>query len=515
MKLQTVALRTTGQFPALLLDYLDQKPELSDFYSVFPSREGALELIRKRSEFDPEKRKTLVQTLNRQYKGLANPPDFSLLLNDTTFTVTTGHQLNIFTGPLFVIYKLVTIINLAHTLKETYPEYDFIPLYWMASEDHDFQEIASFNLFSKKYTWSGAPTGAVGRLNPQGLKALLEELPESQPIFEKAYLGSTTLAQAVRQYMHELFGAEGLVTLDADDADLKRHFAPIMEDELVNQTSGRIVAETTARLEALGYHTPVHAREINLFYLTDQSRERIVREENTYKVLNTPHVFTEQEIRQELAERPERFSPNVVLRPLYQETILPNLAYIGGPSELPYWMQLKGIFDQYALSFPMLLPRNFALYVTTSHRKRKEKLDMEYEAFFQDRNQLKRSLIERISEHTLSLDQEKEQFDTLLMAMVQKALAVDKTMEPAVLAERARLFKSIEKLEKRIHKAEERKHGIQVEQLDSLLNAFFPNGSPQERHDNFLNFYSTNRNFLDILLQSLDPLDFRFNILEE
>ncbi len=515
MKLHSVALRTTGQFPPLLLDYLDQKPELREFYSVSPSRDEAVQAIEQRADFDAAKRETLVEVLTKQYRGIADAPDFSGLLNKNTFTVTTGHQLNIFTGPLYVIYKIVTTINLARTLREAYPDYNFIPVYWMASEDHDFEEIASFNLFGKKYTWPGKASGAVGRLNPQSLETVLNALPESVPLFEKAYLESETLADAARCYMHDLFGAEGLVTVDADDAALKCHFLPVIEDELFQQNSSRLVEESTQKLEKLGYHTPVHAREINLFYLTDGLRERITRQENIFNVLNTKLEFTDEEMRQEMDKHPERFSPNVVLRPLYEEIILPNLAYIGGPSEVPYWLQLKGIFDHFGTPFPMLIPRNFALYVNAPSRHRMEKLELSYEAIFESEHQLKRDLVERISDYPLSLDLEKYAFAEVLAKVVNKALDVDVTMENAVLAERARLFNSLEKLEKRIRKAEEKKHDIQIGQLQNVLDTFFPNGSAQERHDNFLNFYLNNHNFIQELLEHFDPLDFKFNILEE
>jgi bacillithiol biosynthesis cysteine-adding enzyme BshC len=515
MKLHSVALRATGQFPSLLLDYLDQKPELNDFYSVFPSLTQAKEAINQRVDFDPVKRRTLVEVLTKQYAGLANPPDFSLLHGEHTFTVTTGHQLNIFTGPLYVIYKIVTTINLARALKEAYPDYDFVPVYWMASEDHDFEEIASFNLSGQKYTWPGQHSGAVGRLDPKELETILNQLSGEIPIFRKAYLEHETLADAVRYYMHELFGAEGLVTLDADDAELKRHFLPVIEDELVNQTSSGLVATTTERLEKLGYHTPVSAREINLFYLKGDLRERIVREGGIFKVVNTHLQFTEDEIRQEATAHPEHFSPNVVLRPLYEEIILPNLAYIGGPSEVPYWMQLKGVFDQYKVPYPMLIPRNFALYVNAASRHRMEKLGLTYDAFFKEKHQVKRDLVERLADHPLSLDLEKYAFAEVLSRVVNKALDVDPTMEKAVLAERARLFNSLESLEKRLRKAEARKHDIQLGQLQTLMDTFFPKGTPQERHDNFLGFYLNNRNFIKVLLENFDPLDFKFNVLEE
>ena len=515
MKLHSVALRTTGQFPPLLLDYLDQKSDLDEFYSVYPGRDKAIRAVEQRENFDLDKRKTLVEVLTKQYESITDAPDFSILLDKNTFTVTTGHQLNIFTGPLYVIYKIVTTINLARTLKETYPDYNFVPVYWMASEDHDFAEIASFNLFGKKYEWSGEHSGAVGRLDPQELETVLNALPESVPLFEKAYLENKTLTAAARCYMHDLFGAEGLVTIDADDAALKRHFLPVIEDDLFNQNSSRLVEESTRRLEKLGYHTPVHAREINLFYLTDGLRERIIRQENTFNVLNTKLEFTDEEMRREMNEHPERFSPNVVLRPLYEEIILPNLAYIGGPSEVPYWLQLKGVFDHFGVPFPMLIPRNFALYVKAASRHRMEKLGLSYEDIFKEKHQLKRDLVERISEHSLSLDLEKYAFAEVLAKVANKALDVDVTMEKAVLAERARLFNSLEKLEKRIRRAEERKHEIEIGQLQNVLDTFFPNGSAQERHDNFLNFYLNNRNFIEVLFEYFDPLDFKFNVLEE
>jgi bacillithiol synthase len=206
-------LRNTGQFPALLLDYLDQKPVLNEFYDVFPTIGNAQAVIENRLPFGVEKRETLVRVLERQYDGMATTPDFSALLDEKTFTVTTGHQLNIFTGPLYIIYKIITTINLSRKLSEAYPDYRFVPIYWMASEDHDFQEIASFHLFGKTHKWEGEHTGAVGRLNPKELENLLKQLPENPPIFANAYLKNDTLSNAVRCYMHELFGKDGLICM--------------------------------------------------------------------------------------------------------------------------------------------------------------------------------------------------------------------------------------------------------------------------------------------------------------
>lgn len=512
---QYLELQQTGQFPKLLMDYLAEKKELSSYYAHFPRLENFRQLIDAKEKFDKSKRQALINVLTQQYEALANPPDFTLLADSKTFTVTTGHQLNIFGGPLYIIYKIVTTINLARLLKIAYPDYNFIPVYWMATEDHDFEEISSVHVFGKTYTWKCESSGAVGALDPRGLVDVAENFPEPIPLFEKAYSQNTTLAAAVRQYMHELFGSAGLVCLDANHPELKKEFLPVLADELEHCQSGELVRNTSAELREMGYDTPVYAREINLFYLIDGLRERIVKEDAEYRVLRTNQKFTREQILEEVHQHPERFSPNVVLRPLYQETVLPNLAYIGGPSEIPYWMQLKSVFDHYQTPFPALIPRNFALYVTAAEQRRLKKLALSCADMFRNPDQLRKQLVARLAEHELHLEDEKMELKQLFDKIVAKAKAVDVTMEAAALAERTRLLKAFSKLERRLHKAEERKHEQILNQLQTVLDSFFPSGIPQERYCNFLDFQLTNRHFLPGLFKCFDPLDFRFVIMHE
>ena len=382
MDCQYLPLTQTGQFSSLFLDYISQKESLTPFYNRFPDIAAFGGQLADK-QFDESKRQILVDALQRQYQAIDTKPDLAILLQPNTFTVTTGHQLNIFSGPLYIIYKLITTIKLARKLKETYPTYNFVPLYWMATEDHDFAEINHFSLFGNSYAWQTEQRGAVGRMNPQELKTLFRQIPEKLSLFEEAYLKHSTLADATRFYVNELFGAEGLVCLDADDAALKRVFALVMRDELTQQKSGELVHHQTQKLEMLGYKTVIAPRDINLFYLDNQLRERIERKENgAYRVVHTSLTFSEGELLTLLKEHPERFSPNVVLRPLYQETILPNLAYIGGPSEVPYWLQLKPVFEHYQTTFPILMPRNFALYIPSVSAKRVSRLGLTPEETF-------------------------------------------------------------------------------------------------------------------------------------
>ncbi|GAB3708976.1 bacillithiol biosynthesis cysteine-adding enzyme BshC [Spirosoma flavus] len=515
MDCQYLPLTSTGQFSPLFLDYINQNDTLKPFYNRFPQVSAFGEQLKEKT-FEDSKRQVLVRVLERQYQAIPNKSDFSKLLEPNTFTVTTGHQLNIFTGPLYILYKLITTIKLARKLKETYPDYNFVPIYWMATEDHDFAEINHFSMFGRSYAWQTEQRGAVGRMNPQELKSIFGQIPEKLTLFEEAYLKNTTLANAVRYYVNELFGAEGLVCLDADDAELKRVFLPVMRDELLRQESGELVQKQTELLEDLGYKTVITPRDINLFFLDNQLRERIERKEDgTYRVLHTKLKFTESELLKLLDEHPEQFSPNVVLRPLYQETILPNLAYIGGPSEVPYWLQLKPVFERFQTAFPILMPRNFAMYVPSVSAKRICKLGLTPEELFQDIMKLKREFVEHHTRHSLKFDNENKIVNKALDAILHKAQMVDPTLEKAVLAETKRFADAVARLEKKMRRAEERNQEVGVRQLLAVKNELFPNGGLQERSENFLTFYLNDRQFLQKMLNVFDPFDFRMQLCLE
>jgi len=513
MPSKQIALHSVGAFPKLFLDYISKNENLEKFYNQYPDIQGFKKIIEAR-KFTDDKRKTLVSVLKKQYQVLENKPNLDILLDTNTFTVTTGHQLNIFTGPLYVIYKIVTIINLAKKLKVEFPAYNFVPVYWMASEDHDFAEIASFNLFGKNFKWETEQKGAVGRMNPAELQTIFDELSEKPSIFEEAYLKNTTLSDAARQYMHDLFGSENLVCIDADDSALKGIFSDVIKDDLLNNSANEIVTKTSIELNEMGYHTQITPREINFFYLQDGLRERIIKEDTVLKVLNSAFSFSEEEILKILDNHPENFSPNVVLRPLYQETILPNLAYIGGPSEVPYWLQLKGIFDHYGEQFPLLMPRNFALVINQASQKRLDKLGISVDELFADDVSLRRSYVERNSENSLSLAFEIDDVSEVFERILKKSLAIDQTMKGAVEAEKSKIISSLENLEKRIKKAEERNQETSVTQLLALKQKLFPDGGLQERKENFLNFYLNDKDFINKLLEAFDPIDYSFNIIE-
>ncbi|HWZ22425.1 MAG TPA: bacillithiol biosynthesis cysteine-adding enzyme BshC [Cytophagaceae bacterium] len=515
---QTIPLRNTQAFSKIFLDYISGDSKLSSFYGAVPKIEN-FEAQMKSKSFAEEKRKLLFDSLDEQYKGFKISEEVwanvNSLLKTTTYTVTTGHQLNIFGGPLYFIYKIITTINTAKVLNEKYPNAHFVPVFWMATEDHDFEEINHFNFFAKSWKWETQQKGAVGRFTLDGMEALLKALPEKSALFEKAYSEHKSLSAATRYFVNELFGADGLVIIDADNSVLKKQFSGIVKDELLNKSSYVKVQKTSAQLEELGYEAQVHAREINLFYLENNLRERIIPNGNNYKVNNTDLVFSEKEILEKIETEPEKFSPNVILRPIYQECILPNLAYIGGPGELAYWLQLKEVFDYHKISFPILMPRSFALYINKGNFTKISKLSLEVQDFFQKEDQLKNSYLTKIAGAEFKLGEEQEKTKELFLGIKNKASLIDKTMEATVLAELQKAIKILEELEKRLKKAEERKNETAITQLLTVKEKLFPGGGLQERSDNFLSFYLNDTNFINKVKQSFDPFNYEFYVISE
>lgn len=518
MNLQKIPFRNTQAFSEVFLKYMEAHPSLRPFYSRFPEISNFKEQIVEKASFPEATRKVLVETLQRQYNkipSLAAPvkDNIQALLKKNTFTVTTGHQLNIFTGPLYFIYKIITVINTCKQLSSRYPESRFVPVYWMASEDHDYEEIKSFRLNGKKYTWETQQQGGVGRFDTKEIEKVLQQLPGDVSIFREAYQKNKSLADAVRHYVNRLFCDEGLVVIDADDRALKTLLQPVIRADVFENIPNRLVTQTNLKLAAGGNHAPVNPREINFFYLDQNLRSRIEKQADQYVVVDTDLKFSRSEIENQINGTPEKFSPNVILRPLYQEIILPNLAYVGGPAELVYWLELKGVFDHFKVPFPILLPRNFALVIDAPTGRKLAKTGLDIQDFFEEKNFLFNQWVTKHSSHDLSLGTVNKTMNQAFADILDRGRKIDATLEPMIAAEAKRLQNAVEKIEKKMLRAEKRKHDDRLRQIEAVKDALFPSGSLQERTDNFLNFHQQDHDFIAKLLNHFDPFDFRFNVL--
>jgi bacillithiol biosynthesis cysteine-adding enzyme BshC len=528
--------KDTGYFSQTVIDYLEDDPELRSFYSYRPTLKGFAELLNNKKVIAD--RELLVEVLTEQYfhnseKGVPelNSADYirqriQLLKDANTYTVTTGHQLNIFTGPLYFIYKIVTAIKLCRQLKEAHPDKDFVPVYWMASEDHDFAEINYTNIGGKKVHWWYEASGATGRINPDTMRQAINQYKgvlgidghssELGEMVETAYTKFDKLADATRYLVNAIFGRYGLIIIDADDHRLKASFAPVIMQDIIGQNSFKNIMAVNERLQKLGVHIQVNPREINFFYLKDQLRERIVFEHHRYNVMNTDISFTEVELKQEIKASPERFSPNVVMRPLYQECILPNIAYVGGGAELVYWLELKTNFDYYEVDFPILILRNSGLVIRKEAAGKIKGMELAPEDVFKTTDEIKTSWIKKHSKHNLTLNEEWHELEQVFEKIKLRAHKIDSTLEPSAAAVQARLRHAIDNLQKKMVKAEKRNYNTRLEQIDHIKTDLFPNDSLQERSENFgLSYVKWGQLFIDELIRNFEPLDFRFTLLTE
>ena len=524
----SINFQDSGYFTNIICDYLDRNEKLSDLYDQFPDLHGFRnQIAAKRKSFSKVNRNILKQSLQEQTKNLnlseSSSNNIELLEKENTFTVTTGHQLNLFTGPLYFLYKIVSAINLAAALKQEFPEDNFVPVYWMATEDHDFEEIGFFNFKGKKIRWKKEAKGAVGRMSTEGLDTVFDEFDKLlggnenamalRNLFKDAYLGHENLTDATRYLANELFGTYGLVILDGDDPQLKRLFAPFVKDELLHQTSFKEVSETNSLLSG-EYPIQVNPREINLFYLDDHLRERIIFEDGIYKVNQTDKVFSKEEILMELDSSPRKFSPNVLMRPLYQEVVLPNLCYIGGGGEIAYWMQLKRYFEKVEVPFPILLLRNSVLLITEKQRKKMLRLNISDKEIFLKQNELIKNKVKEISDLSLDFTDQQMKLQQMFDHMKSLALKTDKSFTGAVLAQEKKQMNGLKNLEKRLLKAQKRKYKETVNRITLLQDALFPKQILQERQLNFSEFYQVyGPELIKTLVDSLEPLKLEFDLI--
>lgn len=519
----------TGLLSGIIQDYLEQNDRQRELYK-YSFEIGSIPTIIADKQGSTD-RQLLVNTLNWQYQDL----NINQLVNDNiaslghknTFTVTTAHQPNVFTGFLFFVNKLASTVALANTLNLTYPDYHFVPVYWMGGEDHDFEEINHINLFGERLEWHNELSGPVGRMNIVGLGNLIDTIEaklSNEPygselisLLRDAYSNGNTLAAATRTFVNSLFGKYGLVVVDGDSPTLKAAFSQVMYDEIINERVSDLIAETVGTLEDNNYKVQANPREINLFYIEDGLRERVVKQpDGSFGVLNTDIAFTADELKVKLQEHPERFSPNVFLRPVYQEFILPNLAYVGGAGELAYWLELRRVFEHYGVNYPMLVLRNHIAILDANTEVKRQKLGLEIADLFRDEDQLIKDYVKQHTSTALDLKTEKEATKQLFAQIKDIALEVDPSLDKTVDGTLQGQLNALNALESKLLRAEKRNQEVAVNQIQSIKSKLFPNGTLMERQSNALPYWARyGTDFISILVEAFDPFEKQFILFTE
>ena len=490
-------------FPKLIIDYLSNDQKTKNFYELSPDIEGIKKAIIQRKNTTTN-RASLVEHLSHQYSGIQLhnkvADNIQSLLKDNTFTVCTAHQPNIFTGHLYFIYKILHTIKLADHLNSVIPEDKFVPVFYMGNEDADLEELGHIYINGKKYEWKTKQTGAVGKmLVDDELIKLIGEFSGQigiQPFgnsitksITECYKKGITIQQATLIFVDRLFGSFGLVTLIPDSPILKRSMIKVFEDDIFNHSPFNIVSESNTLLEK-NYKVQAQPREINLFYIEEQLRKRIIKKNDLFIIEDSNITFTEASIRTALHEHPEKFSPNVILRGLYQETILPNLAFIGGGGEISYWLQLASLFKHYQVPFPVLLLRNSFMIIDQKTNVLRNKLKIKTWDLFNNEIDQMNGIVLELSSNNTSLENSKNMLHSIYKTIKENSSKIDSTLEAHVDSLEKRAIEKIEALEKKMIRAEKRKYTDQENQLKKLRSILFPNEILQERVENIIPFYS-------------------------
>ena len=459
MKVLHINYTDFGQFSPTDTAYASLDDQLLTFAKYRPSLEAFAQAIKDKSK-EKIDRDLLREVLIDQYSDYLTDaklamPQIESLRDQNTYTVVTAHQPVLFTGPSYLVYKIISTIKLTRLLKKQYPANHFVPVFVTGGEDHDFEEMDHMHIYGKTIKWDNTETGAVGRMSTSSLaepltqlKAILGDSPEATSIFEvfyKTHMGHGQYSHAFADLINGLFGHLGLVVINMDNARLKEKMIGIFKGEILHQQSAEYVRNTQSELEKAGFKSQAYARDINLFFLHKGIRSRIEKNGDYYHVIDTEFKFTQEEILNLVEESPGKFSPNVIIRPLYQEKVLPNLAYVGGGGELAYWLERKQQFEFFGINFPVLVRRDSCLWVDKGMAKKMDKLNVEITDFFRDEADQIKAYVAKNAENEFSLDEEKKEIEKIWQSIENKAKKIDPTLKGAVASAATSQIKNLAK----------------------------------------------------------------------
>lgn len=503
-------------FSSLFLDYVNDYSKLQELYNGnFRSDNDWKSVIQKVVE-RPLDRSSIVQILTNQNRnfhcGVRTLANIDSLLNDNTVAVVTGQQVGLFTGPLYTIYKTLTTLKLVEKLASRFPEYNFVPIFWLEGEDHDYEEVSAINLINSandvakfEYQPGGSKPdknlGAVGTLefdetidtffqNIEQALVQTEFKPKVIELFKTAYQKGMTFNRAFVHLMNVLLEDSGLIFLDPHDTEIKKMLAPLFKRELAETPKFcQLVIDQSAEIEKQ-YHAQIKPKSLNLFLFHHGGRFLLEPKPDGYGLKGTRQHLTKEQVQEFINTSPELFSPNVVLRPLCQDWLLPTVAYVAGPSEIAYFGQLKSLYQEVRIPLPIIYPRASITIVEEKVEKVLNRFSLPLTEFFRDVEMIKEKVASQISDVNLE-----ELFGGTLATLhetldaMQPALqSIDPTLLGALDNTNKKIISGIESLKEKTVAAQKRQHEVALRQIDKTANHVFPLSNFQERELNVLYF---------------------------
>lgn len=499
-----------------LLPFIGKMPTSSNFQTQINTK-----------SFTSEKRIKLNKIITQQYKNCEidtlEQPNLEKILELNTFFVTTAHQPNLMTGPSYFFYKIISTIKLAQLINNENHNSHTIPCYVIGSEDHDFEELGHFYLLGNRIELTQNRGIAFANYPIEDLIPVVEKIKNILPpstntsnlvtLLEKCIRQTKTIGEFTMLFMHEIFGKYGLVIIDMAGREAKLAFAPIMMEELTKSISYPLVQNTILKKQSQNLGAQAFPREINLFYHGKNGRIRIEKVSDGWQTIDKTHQWNASQLEDDMARTPENFSPNVILRPLIQELILPNIAYVGGPGEMAYWMERMDQFNHYQIEFPILVRRDSFFILSEKLLKKWQKLGLPIRELFKSKEDLIKKINEDNFDQTIMVDFRRDIINALDQ-LVQKSQAIDDPLRQSMEAEKARWIKNIDNVESKISKAMKIKNDAFIQSGLQVQGTLFPNGNWQERTESFLGFIAQfGFELIDYLIQEANPLQSEIKII--
>ncbi len=505
---------TLPNISPLVYDYFYEYDKVSEFFSGHFHDPTAFDLQTEKVQSRNLPRKRLAAILKEQNLsygcGEQTIENIDTLTQDQTCAVVTGQQVGLFSGPLYTVFKALTAIKLAESLNQNSTGY-FVPIFWLASDDHDFAEINHITLLDKENQIKDIPyqTHSSSLKIPVSRIALTTEIshcvqqindhtrdsefkPEILSRLGTAYQPGRSFVEAFAQWMTRLFKSYGLIFIDGAHPDLKDLGKDVFYTEIAqNSPSTRCVLESSQKLTQKNYSTQIQLHEgiLNLFLVEDE-RESIQFRDDDFSIKGKPKTFKKDELLQLLQKQPHKFSPNVLLRPLYQDTVLPTVAYVGGLSEVAYFAQMKEVYNRFSLPMPIIYPRKSLTLIEKNVNRTLKTYNLKVQDMWRNAdakiNEIAKEKIPRSLEKAIHITA--SHLDKDLKNIRKETLAFEPTLEKTVDLTMRKIHHQISLLEKKILKASKKQNTIMMQRIQLAKNGLYPNRHLQERVFNITPF---------------------------
>ena len=527
----------------LFLDYLYDFNKVKKFYkNNVHDKDNYLSIFKRISAQKKVPRTQLTGILTNQYNGLPlssnTSKNIAILSDNNTLAVVTGQQLGILGGPMYTLYKIITAIKLSNYLSQRYDDFNFVPVFWLEADDHDFNEVRSVSVINDSNEIKVISYGeevsedesksSVGEIIfNDSLNNFFAELESSSRSTEftaqlfseikSIYSPGKAFKQAFKELIFSFFDRYGLVIFDPQDKEIKNLLKPVFKKEISDfRIHTEKLVNISAQLEE-SYHAQVKVRPVNLFYKDSDGRYLIEPGENEFGLKRKRKKFSYEELIDTIEKEPENFSPNVLLRPICQDYILPTAFYVGGPSEIAYFAQVMPLYDFFGIEAPVIYPRSSATIIEKNISSLLERYELKTDKVFKSGSGIKQQIINSLTSNSIDdiFNNATNQIDAAFDSLKEKLFEFDKTVSDSSSKYKQKINQYLAEYKSKATEAQKRKHETTLRQIDKILNTIYPNANLQEREINFIYFLNKyGKEFLDKVFDETMINKFEHQIIE-